>query len=83
MKKLDTKPQNTIQKRPKTAATILKDQPSLFTISPDYVLIISLFFIATVFLLHIVAKYSTANYGLQVAMAIIVLVVSIGYAVVS
>lgn len=79
MKKIDTKPQNILQKRQKSAANLLKEQPTLFTISPDYVLIISLFFIGTVFLLHIVAKYSGSAYGLQVAIAVIVLIFSIAY----
>lgn len=83
MKKIDTKPQNILQKRQKSAANLLKDEPTLFTISPDYVLIISLFFIGTVFLLHIVAKYSGSAYGLQIAIAVITLVISIAYALIS
>lgn len=66
---------NKIMKREKAAKLKnLTTNPSLFAISPVYVLVISVFFIFTVFLMHICGRYEQ-NYG-HMAVAVVVVIIS-------
>ncbi|WUR02871.1 uncharacterized protein VNE69_03092 [Vairimorpha necatrix] len=63
--------------RQKKLNDLLFEDQSLFLITPLQVLIISLVFIANVFLLHIVSRFIPSTTAPQVAISIIVIIFSI------
>lgn len=64
----------------KKKINLLTEQPSFFTISPVYVLIISVFFIGTVFMLHIFGKFSVGSSHVSGIVAFVAVVCSVVYA---
>lgn len=73
-------PKNQIQKRTKSLIRLTQEQNLFFTISPVHVLIISVFFIGTVYLLHLFAKLGGKTSLAQILVAVVTLIISIGYA---
>lgn len=65
------------KKRQSKLNDLLNDQISRFQISPMQVLIISLIFIGNVLLLHILGKFVPTSSLPQVAMAVVVVLVSV------
>lgn len=59
----------------------LTAQPALFTITPVYVLIISVFFIATVLMLHIFSRFEQTY--LHILVALVVVALSVGYGIIA
>lgn len=65
------------KQRQKKLNNLLYDDQTMFLITPLQVLIISLIFIANVFLLHIVSRFIPSSSGPQVALSIVVVIVSL------
>ncbi|TBU07711.1 hypothetical protein CWI36_0237p0020 [Hamiltosporidium magnivora] len=66
MKRIDLRnPNKNVQKKNQTLMKLLDEQPNLFSISPVHVLVISLIFIGTVFLLHLYARFGGKSGGMQ------------------
>lgn len=68
---------NQFKQRQKKLNDLLYDDQSMFLITPLQVLIISLIFIANVFLLHIVSRFIPATTAPQVAVSMVVVVFSL------
>lgn len=71
------------KKRQDKLNNLLNSQPSRFLITPMQVLIISLIFIGNVMLLHILAKFIPTSSLPQVAMAVVVVLVSVVFSLIS
>lgn len=71
------------KKRQNKLNELLYSQPSRLLISPMQVLVISLIFIGNVFLLHVLAKFVPNSSLPQAAMALIVVLLSISFSLLS
>ncbi|AFM98987.1 hypothetical protein EHEL_090920 [Encephalitozoon hellem ATCC 50504] len=71
------------KKRQNNLNKLLYNQPSRLLISPMQVLVISLIFIANVFLLHILAKLVPGSSLPQAAIALMVVLLSIAFSFLS
>lgn len=65
------------KQRQKKVSKLLYDDQTLFLITPPQVLVISLIFIANVFILHIVSRFIPSSSGPQVALSIVVVILSL------
>lgn len=79
MKKTEVKKKQIMPSKPKSNAIhkLINDYDRAIEINPVHVLIISLLFIASVFLLHLYAKFGAGSSPYQVLFAIIAILVSI------
>ncbi|EOB11683.1 Sec61beta [Nosema bombycis CQ1] len=73
--------QKQLRQRQKHLNELLYDDTTMFLITPLQVLLISLVFIANVFLLHIVSKFVPSNILPQASLSILVVLISIFFAV--
>jgi len=81
--KINTNQIQQYKKRQNKLNGLLYDQLSRFLITPMQVLIISLIFIGNVFLLHILAKFVPNTSLPQVAMAVVIVLLSITFSFLS
>ncbi|TBT99655.1 hypothetical protein CWI37_1264p0010 [Hamiltosporidium tvaerminnensis] len=81
MKRIDLRnPNKNVQNKNQTLMKLLDEQPNLFSISPVHVLVISLIFIGTVFLLHLYARFGGKSGGMQLFISFCVFVGSVVFA---
>ncbi|ELQ75393.1 Sec61 protein translocation complex, beta subunit [Trachipleistophora hominis] len=66
-----------MKKQPSRVKELMNSQLKPFIISPVHVLIISLLFIGTVFVLHLYARFSPGTTSLQMVVAFAVLILSV------
>lgn len=66
-----------ISRKPSKVKELMNTQLKQFIISPVHVLIISLLFIGTVFVLHLYARFSPGTTSFQMIIALIVFIASL------